>query len=160
MSVCKDDRIVAANAMLACFAPDTTLRLESGYVVVEWTDRRGKQSRRWLTRGQDWYPVWFRHWPHGGTATVALSQLVRFVQGKPVMGFATWRYWAGEGVALIRHGDLEAALATLKAAGYPEEPKCVLCGQTGSIGDWWSLSGVSGPCCGMRRGCHQKGGDQ
>lgn len=159
-SYCKDLRVDVANAVLRSFAPDTSIRLDAhGYVVVEWVRSNGeKMSRRWMTRGQDWYPVWHRRWAHGGTASVALSQLVRWIQGRPVMSLAAWRHWAAPGCALLRQqgDDGAAAIAALEAAGYPQQAKCVLCGQTGHIGDWWSLNGVSGPCCGMNRGCEQR----
>lgn len=158
MTYCKDFRIDAANEMLKCFAPGTTLRLESGYVLVEWENNRGKQSKRWMTRGgQDFYPVWHRHWAHGGSACTALSQLVRWVQGRPVLSINSWRYWGREECALLRHGDREAALQAMLDAGYPAQATCVLCKQpiNGSL-DWWSLDGVSGPCCGWTSGCRQK----
>lgn len=163
MTCCINDRIDVANKVLQTFAPDTELRIDAhGYVVVEWTTHRDVLlSRRWMTRGQDWYPVWHRYWGHGGTACVALSQLVRWCQRKPVLPLATWRYWADEQVRLLRHGDVPSALSALRDAGYPEVATCVLCGRFVDGGcDWWSLKGVSGPCCSMRSGCKQvlKGG--
>lgn len=158
MTYCKDDRIEAANEMLKCFAPDTSLRIESGYVIVEWLSSiSGKHSRRWMTRGNCFYPTWYRHWCHGGTASTALSQLVRWVQGKPVLSIDSWRYWGRDECMLLRHGDKEAALQSLLNAGYPAQATCVLCKQpiNGSI-DWWSLKGVTGPCCGWTSGCRQK----
>lgn len=159
-SHCKDDRVEAANVALKSFAPDTSLRIDAtGHVVVEWVRSNGERlSRRWMTRGQDWYPVWHRHWGHGGTACVALSQLVRWITERPVMSLATWRYWASKGCALLRQqgDDGTAALAALADAGYPAESPCVLCGDAGHIGDWWSLKGVTGPCCSMNSGCRQR----
>lgn len=157
-TLCKDTRIDAANEVLKSFAPGTSLRLESGYVVVEWKNHRGPQSKRWMTRGQDFYPVWHQSWGHGGTASTALAQLVRWIQGKPVLPLATWQYWSGERCRLLRQGDSQTALQTLLDAGYPDKAACVLCGDTitGEM-DWWSLNGVTGPCCGMRSGCEQKG---
>lgn len=155
---CKDERIKTANAVLRSFALDTKLRLcPTGYVLVEWSDSRGAFSRRWMTRGQDWYPVWHHKWGQGGTATIALSQLVRWVQGKPVMGISTWRHWAHPNCNLLRRaGDGgQQTIERLLAGGYPSEVPCVLCGDTAHIGDWWSLNKVSGPCCSMRAGCRQ-----
>jgi len=160
--VSKDDRLAAANIALKSFAPDTTLRLESGYVLVEWQRRSGETfSKRWMCRGNDFYPVWYRQWCHGGTTSTALSQLVRWIQGKPVLSISSWRYWASEGVALLRQGDgAEPAIKALLDAGYPQQPVCVLCKKQidGGI-DWWNLNGVSGPCCGWSNGCRQKGGE-
>jgi len=158
----KAARIETANEVLKSFAPGTSLRLSTtGHVLVEWANRTGAYSKRWMTRGQDFYPLWKRDWAHGGTACTALAQLVRWVQGKPVLGLSTWRYWAGDRCMLLRQqGDSgAAAIAALQAAGYPEEPACVLCGaqlnkETGC--DWWSLEKVAGPCCGSHGGCRQK----
>lgn len=161
MKYCIDERIEICNRVLQCFAQETTLRLEStGHVIVCWTSSCGEQiERRWMTRGQDFYPVWYKKWGHGGTASTALAQLVRWVRGMAVLPLATWRYWAGERCALLRHGDANEAIAALGAAGYPETAVCVLCRQTISGGmDWWSLDGVSGPCCSWTEGCRQKGG--
>ncbi len=151
--------MAAANEILKTFAADTSVRLESGYVIVDWTRHGGERlSRRWMTRGQDWYPVWHRHWGHGGTACCALSQLVRWINGRPVYGVAMWKHWASDGVQLLRTGDPSSAITRLIEAGYPLESACVLCGESGHVGDWWSLGKVSGPCCGMTLGCKQKGG--
>lgn len=85
----------------------------------------------------------------------------RFADGTHGESFySPWadRYWASEGVALLRKGDAEATIDALRIAGYPQNATCVLCGVEIAGGlDWWSLGGVSGPCCGMRSGCRQKG---
>jgi hypothetical protein len=106
-----------------------------------------------MTRGQDFYPVWNRHWGHGGTASTALAQLVRWVRGLPVLPISTWRYWAGEKCELLSHGDSGKAIESLIEAGYPEKVSCVLCGKELSSFDWWSLDGVSGPCCYSPKEC-------
>lgn len=155
-----NDRIDVSNVVLQSFAPDTRLRLcPTGYIIVEWTRHNGERfERRWMTRGQDWYPVWNRHWGHGGTACVALSQLVRWCRSRPVLPISSWRYWGGEQCDLLRQGPgADAAIAALLAGGYPERVPCVLCGlELERAGDWWSLRGVSGPCCSMRAGCRQE----
>lgn len=151
-------RLTAANAVLAIFAEkSTSIEVDGAYVHVRWTNYRGEEfRRRWMTRGQDWYPVWRREWPGGGTSQIALSQLVRWVRAKPVLPMPTWRYWGREGVYLFRDRAREV-VAILEAADYPEATPCVLCGMplTGSL-DWWSLDGVTGPCCNMRSGCRQQ----
>ncbi len=155
-------RLDAANFMLRTFAPETTISLaKSGHVEVSWTGYDGKKiTKRWMARGQSFYPPWYRKWAHGGTASTALSQLVRFVKGRPVLPISTWRYWSGDRVALLGRGvggalAANEAINHLLSAGYPENVKCVVCGvELGSRGfDWWSLDGVSGPCCGMGNGC-------
>lgn len=157
---CKNDRIEIANKALSVFARGTTMRIDSrGCVVVEWIGHGGENiSRRWMTRGQDFYPVWHRHWGHGGTATMALSQLVRWVRGCPVLGISSWRYWGSPKLRLFRTEEHTHRIVTmLLASGYPENVPCVLCGDTEHIGDWWSLKGMSGPCCGMNSGCQRRG---
>lgn len=161
-------RLDAANFVLRTFAPETTISLaKSGHVEVSWTGYDGKKiTKRWMTRGQSFYPPWYRNWAHGGTASTALSQLVRFVKGKPVLPISTWRYWAGDRVALLRQGERgknggptgEEAVNALLSAGYPEQVNCVVCGlELGSRGfDWWALDGVSGPCCGIGTGCQER----
>jgi hypothetical protein len=145
--------------VLRSFAPDTQLRLAAGYVLVVWKVYNKDIQRRWMTRGQDFYPVWYRSWGRGGTASTALAQLVRWIQDKPVLPLTTWIYWGGDRGRLLRRGEgAEAAIAALRAAGYPEVVNCVLCGTPLTAGfDWWSLRGVSGPCCTMHNGCRQKG---
>lgn len=159
MNYCKDDRVKIANRVLATFAPGATIRLcPTGYVLVKWTHEGVNVSKRWMTRGQDFYPVWHRKWGHGGTATTALAQLVRWVQRKPVLPIASWRYWAGDKCRLLRQSDATQPLADMVAAGYPEVARCVLCDcELDRAYDWWSLNGVTGPCCVMQSGCNQKG---
>lgn len=154
----KDTRIDISNRMLQCFAPDTLLRLESGYVIVEWINYKGKQSKRWMTRGQNFYPVWSREWGHGGTACTALAQLIRWVQGKPVLPISSWEYWKSDRCKLLRHGDADDAIQRLLYNGYPQTANCVLCGLRLAYSfDWWSLKKVSGPCCNYTEGCRQNG---
>ena len=154
----KNDKVTVANKVLECFAPGTSLRLESGYVLVRWEGTNSYTERRWMTRGGSFYPVWYGKWGHGGTACTALAQLVRWIQGKPVLPLITWRYWASEAVQLLRHGDFSSLQKEMMALGYPEVATCVLCQQEIIRGmDWWSLDGVSGPCCTHNYGCRQRG---
>lgn len=147
-----------ANRVLDCFAEGTMiLWIEGRGVVVTWRQSNGEDVfRRWQTRGQDFYPTWHKQWGHGGTASTALAQLVRWVQGKPVLPLSTWRYWFGDKCRLARN-RADEGLQSLIHGGYPETAACVLCKHTisGSM-DWWSLKGVTGPCCGWTTGCRQK----
>lgn len=147
-------RVETANRVLATFAKETHIEIHRGGIYVCWSTHRGeKYSRRWMTRGQDFYPVWHRSWGHGGTASTALAQLVRWIRNQPVLPIATWRYWAGDKCRLIRDGD---AAGILLAGGYPEHAHCVLCGlRLDGAFDWWSLDKVSGLCCGWNNGCRQ-----
>lgn len=154
----RDFRVPMANRVLDCFAPGTIIAHHPGRgIVVSW-ERKGETTfRRWQTRGgQDFYPTWSNLWGHGGTACTALSQLVRWIRGEPVLPLPTWRYWFGDKCQLARDRGTEG-IAALVHAEWPEVATCVLCRQpiTGGM-DWWNLDGVSGPCCGWTTGCRQK----
>lgn len=141
------ERLKVANAALKFFAEETRLEACRCGLVVCWTDSRGKAwRRRWQTRrGNDFYPTWSHLWGHGGTCCTALSQLVRWVQGKPVHSLNVWRFWAAPGVALGRPRGIDL-VEVLRAGGYPERVPCVLCGEVieGRL-EWYSSGGVSGP---------------
>lgn len=156
-----DARLATANAACQLFIPETRLQARKGRVWCLWTDWRGKESAApWATRGNDFYPVWHRRWGHGGTCCTALSQLVRFVQGRPVLPLSTWGYWCSDEVALARHRGADHAavlLRTLADGGYPEFATCVLCGKS-PIGrfDWFNNGKVSGPGCWYTAECKAK----
>lgn len=145
-------RLGVANQVLAAFTNSRIERRKSGWYVCWENKSQGEMARRWQCRGQDFYPVWYRKWCHGGTASTALSQLVRWLQEKPVLPISSWRYWAGDACKLLDVAYIEVLLA----GGYPEKSTCVLCGRLlgGSL-DWWSLDDVSGPCCHYTQGCRQ-----
>ena len=146
-------RIVAANLALESFARTVTINREIDGVHVSWEQRGKRIDRRWQARGgQDFYPTWSRIYPGGGTSTTALSQLVRWVRGLPVLPISTWRYWSSETCKLLPRD----AVDRLEADGYPADTPCVLCGGKIWAIDWWHLGGVSGPCCSFRTGCRQK----
>lgn len=153
-------RIETANAVLRLLAPGTSITNERGWLTVHWTYLGKPISRRWMTRGQDFYPVWNRRWGHGGTCATALSSLIRWCQGKTPLPLSTWRYWTGQTVRLGRQDGPEI-LRLLSDGGYPETVPCCLCGRqlNGSL-DWWSLKNVRGPCCSSYdpNGCRQKVG--
>ncbi len=153
------ERLDPANAALAGFAKDTMIDVDGGRVFVRFSHRGKSVRKQWMTRGQDFYPVWHRSWAHGGTATTALAQLVRWIQGRPVLPMRSWQHWMSETVLLGRERGPQI-LASLRNAGYPESAPCVLCGRdvASSSFDWWSLDGVSGPCCHYNdeAGCRQK----
>lgn len=146
-----------ANDVLKTFAKETRIEVVGSHITVAW-DTYGspaaRLARRWMTRGNDFYPVWHSKWPHGGTACTALSQLVRWLQDRPVLSIASWRYWASERCLLLPNG----AVDRLQEAGYPEQSICVLCHKPTEGLDWWHLNGVSGPCCCYTRGCRQQAG--
>ena len=141
-------KLKVANFVLESFATARIERRKTGWYVC-WGDK----SKRWSVRhGQDFFPPWSRQFPGGGTAITALSQLIRWLKDMPVLPISTWRYWAGDKVKLLPLSTVDI----FEASGYPREAKCVLCGTVlfGAL-DWWSLDGVSGPCCTMHDGCRQ-----
>lgn len=145
-------RMDVANSVLSKFTTIALLRKPGG-IYVTWENRNGRFVRRWACRGQDFYPVWTRIFPHGGTCSTAVSQLIRWIQDRPVLPLSTWRYWASERCKLLE----PLVVDELEAAGYPVEAMCVLCNRPIKGGlDWWSLRDVSGPCCSWRSGCRQK----
>lgn len=157
-------RLLAANRALECFAEGTMIfhqpQAPGAGFYVSWRPcgTGFPEHRRWIVRrGQDFYPVWYRYWGHGGTATTALAQLIRWCQGRPVLPLTTWLWWMTPSVNLGRDRGAEC-IEALRDGNYPETANCVLCEQPITAGmDWWSLNKISGPCCGMRSGCHQKG---
>jgi hypothetical protein len=152
MHVC-DTRLDSANCVLDTFSTSRIERRSGGWFVC-WKDYRGRAvAKRWQCRGQDFYPVWHRKWPGGGTASTALSQLIRWLRKQPVLPLATWRYWASDKCKLLPITAVDA----MQDAGYPEISECVLCGEPLEERlDWWHLDGISGPCCGWTSGCRQK----
>ena len=146
------ERLEVANVVLDSFFAGHLERRRTGMYVC-WVGRKGPRAKRWQCRGQDFYPVWSRQYPGGGTSSMALSQLIRWVQGKPVLPLGTWRHWASDRVKLLP----ESAVRELMSAGYPEIVDCVCCNQPlhGRL-DWWSLDGLSGPCCLWSKACDER----
>lgn len=154
--ISKEDKakIKVANQVLSDISNGRTKieRRKNGWYVHFYPN----QVKRWQCRkGNSFYPVWQYH--QGGTATTALSQLIRWLQGKPVLPISTWRHWASDTVKLCSENVADILLE----GGYPEHVDCVLCGnRIKERFDWWNLDGVSGPCCHWQSGCKQKGKQQ
>lgn len=144
-------QVDVANSVLSSFVKAQIEPRKGGVYVL--FDYCGKpMARRWMCRGQDFYPVWNRYYPGGGTSVTALSQLIRWMQGRPVLPISSWRYWTSEKIGLGKPEIVDELLA----GGYPEHVPCVLCKNKIEGGlDWWRLNGVSGPCCGWTSGCRQ-----
>jgi len=147
-------KIKEANTVLGSFSPAQIERRKGGWYVTWATVQKGTVSKRWSVRsGNDFFPPWSRKYPGGGTSITALSQLIRWLKGMPVLPITSWEYWASEQIKLLPKSSVEF----LSVSGYPKSTPCVLCGidLAGPL-DWWSLAGVSGPCCTMRSGCKQR----
>jgi hypothetical protein len=91
----------------------------------------------------------------GGTMAMAVGQLVLWIRGKPRLPLRSWEYWASDTIRLAGDNG-PAMLACIAASTYGDgkATRCVLCGGD-QVGDWWSLNGVTGPCCSYTRGCRQ-----
>lgn len=139
----REQRLGQANSILPTFTHrNVRLELDStAHVVVCWGEQGRERRKRWVTRGSDFHPTW--RYPWGGTQSIAIAQLVRWVQGKPTLPMLSWEYWASDSVKLC---GVETLLA-LRVINWPETPICVLCGNECAGLDWWSLDDVSGPCC-------------
>lgn len=146
-----------ANLALGCFTKNVLIEIFESRYFVSWDGHGGERViKRWQLRsGQSFYATWSDEYPGGGTSMTALSQLVRWIQGRPVLPLSTWEYWAGESCKLAR-GRGQEMVERLKHAQYPETTHCVLCGRVLDGLDWWCLDGISGPCCPGTSGCEQK----
>lgn len=146
-------QLKVANEVLATFSPSKISKEPTGW-YVEWEVHGVRTKKRWqIQRGNDFFAVWHRKWPGGGTAMTALSQLIRWLRGQPVLPIGTWAYWASDLMRLLP----PEAVGDLSEGGYPDHADCVLCGtRLGGSLDWWSLDGVSGPCCRWANGCRQR----
>lgn len=144
ISVEQQEKLKVVNLVISKFAEKTVVEHRDNGWYVTWVVCGKTTTKRWqLLGGGSMYPVWHRKWGHGGTCTTALTQLMRWLQGKPVLPLGTWRYWTGE---TVKMGD-PSIVELLRSAGYPVQVKCVVCGDTIENGlDWWYLDKVSGPC--------------
>lgn len=146
------ERLQVANKILSEFSYHPKISKEKTGYYVSWQTRNHTYKKRWSCRGQDFYPVWSRKWPGGGTSCIALSQLIRWVKEEPVLSLVTWKHWASDNVKLVSNEVCDV----LKENDYPEKSICVLCHQEiTQYVDWWHLDGVSGPCCAYTHGCKQ-----
>lgn len=138
-------RLATAQAMLKAIAPHVSMEWDRGF-WFSW-ESLGKPVRlKWRaqSQGSD-YPVWYNRRPFGGTCCRAVTQLMHWVRGKPVVPLRVWRYWCGKEVGM----NAEAVwLAT--AAGWPEDVPCVFCRKTITPADrfdWYDCFGRDGPGC-------------
>lgn len=147
-------RLTAANAVLDIIAHRTRISRRKGGWYVSWVNHRLNEiSRRWRTNSNgSHFPPWSHHWGHGGTATLALSQLIRWLQDRPVLPLSSWHHWCSDRLYLARSRGAEVC-SLLSDAGWPRLVACVLCGkEIEHARDWWDLDGVSGPTCSMSCG--------
>lgn len=158
------DRLEAANKALKAFPIGQMFQFEirNNRLAVWWTSTWTKKepvkvSKVWQFQydGSLWPKF---DLPTGGTMTQALSQLVRWIKGQPVMPIGVFEWWDSPTVKLM-DGEGAPIRKILLDAGYPETVKCVICGEKPKGLDWWSLDKLSGPCCSFGRcedECKQK----
>lgn len=113
-------------------------------LCISWTWRGTCFTKRWTCDRGSFYPR-FDTGSMGiaGTGTTAISQLVRYCQGKPCLPLSSWRYWGGKSVRLWTElRDRCIAIALLENSDYPKAPICIFCGSnlTGQQWDWYSLN--------------------
>ena len=117
----QQQKLTAANEVLAIFAEGTVISQGDRGWEVGWIDYRGKKVvRRFSTTSKDsYFPIWHRQWGHGGTCCHALTALIRWLQERPIAPLAWWEHCTGDWVKLggERRGEI---VGILKAAGYAE----------------------------------------
>lgn len=78
----------------------------------------------------------------GGTEAAAVAQLARWIRGQTRRPIQWWMYCYKQGLGKIK------TVGILLRNGYADaKTSCVLCGNATEQWDWWSLDGVTGPCC-------------
>jgi hypothetical protein len=151
------DRLAVANTVLRTLGNfELSWQLRRGFCIT-WQNYKGEtHSKRWACDRGSFYPqVNTGQMGIGGTHTTAISQLVRYCQGRPCLPLNSWRYWGGKSVMLWRDlRDRDTALSALENSDYPKTPVCVFCGGdlAGQQWDWYSLrTGVEGCGCWGRK---------
>lgn len=118
----QQQKLTAANEVLAIFAEGTVIGQGDRGWVVSWKDYKGIQVvRRFSTISRDsGFPVWHQKWGHGGTCCYALTTLIRWLQERPMPPLAWWERCTGEEVKLggERRGEI---VDILRLAGYGHE---------------------------------------
>lgn len=145
----KIDRLTVANAVLKTFAAGFEIVHEPGKgYCLAWMESRGRVVKRWMCDRGSFFPSCHRSVPTGGTHITAISQLIRYCQGKPYLPLTTWKYWAGNTVRLWKDdAERDAGLRILEDSDYQKTPECVFCGRdlTGQSWDWFStIDGIEG----------------
>lgn len=143
------DRITVANQAVATFIPGVSFYEGERGLRMSWDNCRQPPRHDFpcTLRGDGSWPKYgYNQRPSGGTGYQAMAQLIRYIRDLSRLPIATWEYWNGKSVKLCTLSTLEILSAS--DYGNPGKTRCVLCGlfPMKSI-DWWSLDGVTGPCC-------------
>jgi hypothetical protein len=116
----QQQKLTAANEVLAIFAEGTVISQGDRGWVVSWTNYRGiKVVRKFSAFKCSDFPVWHHEWGQGGTCCRALTALVRWLQERPTDALGQWQFWTGESVRLggERRGEI---MGILWSVGYGE----------------------------------------
>jgi hypothetical protein len=117
-------------------------RLPHGRVTIHRPALRG--TRNWFR-----YDLVGRELGIGGTDEQTLCQLILWYRDLPRLPGYVLKNWQE------RSPDFCAAIDRV---GYDDDKstRCVICGEKPTGLDWWSLNGVTGPCCSPGRGCRNR----
>ena len=142
------ERIEHANKILASFVPGVVIYQHNRRLRMKWGNHRVHDFPANLRDDGSWPQYGYRQRPCGGTGFQAIAQVIRYIRDLSRLPLCTWEYWSGETVKL----GSKSAVDLIRAAGYddPAKTRCVLCGTNDYATrglDWWSLDGVTGPCC-------------
>lgn len=136
----RERRLKVANQVLSTLG-NYELSFDRGF-YLSWINWRGnKITKRWSS-SVNFHPPFHKQIELGGTGIIAITQLVRYCQGKTVLPITTWKYWGSDHVKLWKSDDQkEFAITSLQSSDYPSNPTCVFCGAdlTGDKWDWYYL---------------------
>ena len=140
-------RLEAANRILALYA-EVRLECRKGRLWLVPDDPKLQAKAAVLNCPGNSLACRYGALGMGGTCAAATAQLVRWVRDLPRHPLRAWEWWCCETVGL-GGGNREAILAAVRESDYadPEKTRCVLCKRQIVSLDWWSLDGVTGPCC-------------
>ena len=134
-------RLAAANTAIGLFSRMSLRYLPRKGLFVH---LRQNGLQRWQTvSGNPFRPNWTVAVKTDPIRLAMLSQLCRWVIGRPVLGLDQWRYW----LAVLQTPDKSAArvLHALDDAGYPARSICCRCGLELTSAPAWLLD--VGPVC-------------
>lgn len=109
------------------------------YFNFRYPDNRTGKKLAILDSNQQNLGLRYMRYGFGGTQAYHIGQLIRFIQDRSRHSLDVMPYWTP--------GERKI----LEAAGWnnPVKIACVLCGKITQSKDWYSLNGISGPCCSM-----------
>jgi len=144
------ERIAIANSALQTFAHSIELYRGTHELRIRWDIRQEKCADDYPARlrGDGTWPKYgYYRYPTGGTGQQAIAQLIRYIRDLNRLPIDTWKYWASDTVKLCNSQTVE--ILQNSDYGNPKKTRCVLCGSTEFKPglDWWSLNGLTGPCC-------------